>query len=58
LQEAKVKKESQYEEDYEPEWMKNDSQGYAIGRRIYEKSEIEVRFLFCSTVLPIMSHYV
>jgi len=35
-----------YDEDYEPEWMKGDEQGWAIGRRIYEKSEMEVNYLF------------
>ncbi len=37
-----------YDEDYEPEWMKGDEQGWAIGRRIYEKSEMEVNYLCCS----------
>ncbi len=33
-----------YDEDYEPDWMKTDEAGWAIGRRIYDKSEIEVIF--------------
>jgi len=35
-----------YDEDYEPDWMKGDENGWAIGRRIYEKSEIEVKIAF------------
>ena len=38
--------DSIYDEDYEPEWMKGDEQGWAIGRRIYEKSEIEVNYFY------------
>lgn len=34
--------ENVFDEDYEPEWMRNDTQNYAIGRRIYDKNEIEV----------------
>jgi hypothetical protein len=29
-------------QDYEPDWMKGEENGWAIGRRIYDKSEIEV----------------
>ena len=30
------------DENEEPDWMKTDGAGYAIGRRIFDKSEIEV----------------
>ena len=32
-----------YDDENDPDWMKTDGAGWAIGRRIYDKSEIEVR---------------
>ena len=30
------------DDDEDPDWMKSEGAGYAIGRRIFDKSEIEV----------------
>ena len=32
-----------YDDENDPDWMKTDESGWAIGRRIYDKSEMEVR---------------
>ena len=32
------------DDDEDPDWMKSEGAGYAIGRRIFDKSEIEVSF--------------